>query len=104
MDNFELCSLNEAMRNIHCPNNIEELNLSEILFVPNSEANFETLKKQIYSEIEKSGFETAASIFSVSNSKNFGGKLGWVRSNQISPNIYLEIKDKLCSAEPSQRG
>ena len=79
-------------------NNIEELNLSEILFVPNSEANFETLKKQIYSEIEKSGFETAASIFSVSNSKNYGGKLGWVRSNQISPNIYLEIKNKEVSA------
>ena len=79
-------------------NNIEELNLSEILFLPNSEVNFETLKKQIYSEIEKSGFETAASIFSVSNSKNYGGKLGWVRSNQISPNIYLEIKDKEISS------
>ena len=28
LDDFELCSLNEAMRNIHCPNNIEELRLA----------------------------------------------------------------------------
>ncbi len=28
LDDFELCSLNEAMRNIHCPNNIEELSLA----------------------------------------------------------------------------
>ena len=28
LDNFELCSLDEAMRNIHCPDNIEELRLA----------------------------------------------------------------------------
>ena len=28
LDDFELCTLNEAMRNIHCPNNIEELSLA----------------------------------------------------------------------------
>ena len=28
LDDFELCSLNEAMRNIHCPDNIEKLRLA----------------------------------------------------------------------------
>ena len=73
-------------------NQIEEINLSEILFElkPNIELN--KLSDQIYNEIEKSGFEAAASIYSISDSKNFGGKLGWIKSNQISEKIYSEIK------------
>ena len=51
------------------------------------------LSDQIYNEIEKSGFEAAASIYSISDSKNFGGKLGWIKSNQISEKIYNIIKN-----------
>ena len=54
---------------------IEEINLSEILFEVKGNQNFEELKNKIYSEIEKSGFEAAASIYSISDSKNFGGNL-----------------------------
>ncbi len=71
---------------------IEELNLSEILFEVKSDITFDNLKKKIYSEIDKSGFEAAATIYSISDSKNFGGKLGWIKSNQISDKIYAEIK------------
>ena len=46
---------------------------------------------KIYSEINKSGFEAAASIFSISDSKNFGGKLGWIKSSQISKKIYSPL-------------
>ena len=70
---------------------IEELNLSEILFENRTNENFNDLKSKIYSEIKKSGFEAAASIYSISESKNFGGNLGWVKSNQISKQIYDEI-------------
>ena len=42
----------------------------------------------IYTEIEKSGFEAAASIYSISKSKDFGGNLGWIKSSQISKSIY----------------
>ncbi len=73
-------------------NEIEELNLSEILFEVKPNKTFEELNNQIYSEIDKSGFEAAASIFSISDSKNFGGKLGWVKSSQISKKIYSQIK------------
>ena len=73
-------------------NEIEELNLSEILFEVNPNKTFEELSNQIYSEIDKSGFEAAASIFSISDSKNFGGKLGWIKSSQISKKIYSQLK------------
>ena len=55
---------------------IEELNISEILFEIKTDISFEEFTNQIYAEIEKSGFEAAASIFSKSNTKNTGGNLG----------------------------
>ena len=70
---------------------IEELNLSEILFELKPNEDYNDLISKIYSEIDKSGFEAAASIFSIAESKNFGGKLGWIKSNQISAKIYKEI-------------
>jgi len=71
---------------------IEELNLSEILFQVQPGTTIEEQNNNILLEIEKSGFEAAASIYSISESKNFGGNLGWIKSNQISKNIYNEIK------------
>ena len=73
-------------------NEIEEINLSEILFQVDQSVSLEQLKNKIYDEINRSGFEAAATIYSISNSKNFGGKLGWIKSNQISKEIYAEIK------------
>ncbi len=70
---------------------VEELNLSEILFDLLPDKSIEQLTKIIYDEIETSGFEAAASIYSKSDSKNFGGRIGWIKSNQISKKIYSEI-------------
>ncbi|MDC3060700.1 peptidylprolyl isomerase [Candidatus Pelagibacter sp.] len=74
-------------------NEIEEINLSEILFQVDQSVTLEQLKNKIYDEINRSGFEAAATIYSISSSKNFGGKLGWIKSNQISDEIYSEIKN-----------
>lgn len=73
-------------------NKIEELNLSEILFSLESNLSLEKLAEKIFYEIENYGFEAAASIYSISDTKNVGGNLGWIKSNQISKNIYDEIK------------
>ena len=81
-------------------NEIEELNLSEILFEIKSNTTFKELSNQIYSEIDKSGFEAAASIYSISDSKNFGGKLGWIKSSQISKKIYSQIKNQKKITDP----
>ena len=85
-------------------NEVEELNLSEILFevLPNS--NLEESVNKIYSEIERSGFEAAATMYSISSSKNFGGKLGWVKSNQLSEKIYLEINKGKDLSSPINTG
>jgi len=81
-------------------NEIEELNLSEILFEIKSNTTFKELSNQIYSEIDKSGFEAAASIYSISDSKNFGGKLGWIKSSQISKKIYSQINNQKKITDP----
>ena len=52
----------------------------------------EKLVEKIFYEIENYGFEAAAIIYSISDTKNVGGNLGWIKSNQISKNIYDEIK------------
>ncbi len=74
-------------------NEIEELNMSEIIFEINPGITYEEKVKQIYSEINNSGFEAAASIFSISESKKYGGKIGWIKASQISEKIYSEIKE-----------
>ncbi len=87
--NIDIDSLKQQINSKE--NEIEELNLSEIFFHLDNR-NFEELTNQIYTEINRSGFEAAASIFSISETKKFGGKLGWVNSNQISKEVYNEIK------------
>ena len=81
-------------------NEVEELNISEILFEIKPNITIEELTKQIFSEIDRSGFEAAASIFSISSTKNIGGNLGWIKSNQISERIYSEIKKEVKITSP----
>ena len=71
---------------------VKEYNLSEILFKVNTNKSLEQLTKEIFLEIDKSGFKAATSLYSISDSKNFGGKLGWIKSTQISEEILSEIK------------
>ena len=87
---IDINKLKEQIKNQK--NEIEELNLSEILFEARTDISVGELTNKIYAEIDKSGFEAAASIFSISDSKSFGGNLGWIKSNQISSEIYKEIK------------
>jgi len=66
--------------------------LSEIFF--NKDKNL-GLKKQISkitNSIDEVGFNNTASIFSVSESANIGGKIGWVEENSLSKKIIDEIK------------
>ena len=72
-------------------NNLQkEYLLSEIVFNldnENLEKKFDLIKK----EISNSGFENAASIYSVSNTSNNGGKLGWIKINSLNKKIKKEI-------------
>ncbi len=72
-------------------NNLQkEYLLSEIVFNldnENLESKFNIIKK----EISNSGFENAASIYSISNTSNNGGKLGWIKINSLNKKIKKEI-------------
>ena len=67
--------------------------LSEIIFNINNDKNEKLDEKyiKIKNEITKSGFENAASIYSISDSANTGGKIGWINFNSLSETIKREI-------------
>ena len=71
--------------------NIENLLLSEIIFTINDNNEFQEKYQKIKKSIDSIGFEETARIYSVSNSKNNGGNVGWIYKNQLSKKIISEI-------------
>ena len=68
-------------------------NLSEIIFNVENEENYEKKLEIIMNEINEKGFENAALIHSISESKSLGGDLGWIEENMINKNLKNAIKD-----------
>ena len=66
-------------------------NLSEIVFNIEKNENYSDKLKQIIDDIENKGFDNAALIHSISETRSFGGNLGWINENSISKNL----KDKI---------
>lgn len=73
-------------------NNVENFLLSEIIFTVNEGENLDSKFMEIKNSIEKIGFEESAKIYSVSESKNDGGKIGWIYKPQLSNKIKNEIE------------
>ena len=73
-------------------NEITKYLLSEILFSIENRDDFEKKNNEIREKIEKNGFKTAANIYSISNTANFGGRIGLVAENRLSKKIINEIK------------
>ena len=67
-------------------------NLSEIVFDINNKENLNQKYQLIISEINRSGFENASSIYSIATSSNFGGELGWIESTAINSKLKNIIK------------
>ncbi len=67
--------------------------LSEIVFKIKNKNNL----KQKYSEIKKTifkdGFENAALTYSISDSSNLGGKLGWIKESSLNKVIQKNLSD-----------
>tara|TARA_B100001123_G_C15317178_1_gene1026566 strand:+ start:2296 stop:3222 length:927 start_codon:yes stop_codon:yes gene_type:complete len=72
---------------------IQEFNLSEILFNLNQGEKFEEKYELILKSINNSGFENTSNLFSISNSAQFGGKIGWIKKTQLSKEISSKLKD-----------
>jgi len=66
--------------------------ISEILFDINENENLNDKFNDINNSIEKNDFSQTALIYSISNTANKGGKLGWVKETILSKKIYNELK------------
>ena len=70
----------------------KEYQLSEIAFKRKNE-NFDELVNKIYVSIKEVGFNNTANIFSISDSAQFGGKIGWVKENNLSEIILSNLRN-----------
>ncbi len=66
--------------------------LSEILFTIENKKDFDEKNFEIREKIKKNGFKTAANIYSISPTSNFGGRIGLMNKSQLSQQIVNEIK------------
>ena len=73
-------------------NEIIKYLLSEILFSVENKDDFEKKNIEIRESIKSNGFKTAANIYSISSTANFGGRIGLVAENRLSKKIINEIK------------
>ena len=69
-----------------------EYNLSEIIFTTKSNTNYNEEFKTIKNSIDVNGFENTANLYSISDSSNVGGKIGWVAEKNLSDKIIDKIK------------
>ena len=74
-------------------NFIFEYNLSEIIFTIKNNVTYEDDLKKIVDSIKNNGFENTANLFSISDSSNVGGKIGWVAKKNLSIQINNELEN-----------
>ena len=84
---------NELLKRIDNEKNIiKEYLLYEILFNIENSENLNEKKEKILSSIGDIGFNNTANIYSVSDSSNYGGKIGWVKETNLSEIIKVELE------------
>jgi len=72
---------------INSQEKVYEYNLSEILFDLNTDY------KQLIDFIDNYSFEAAASKYSISDSSVNGGKVGWIKSNNLAEKLKKKISN-----------
>ena len=85
---------NKLKKDLEDPSNfMEEYLLHEILYTPSKTTDIENNKSKIDKSIKEIGFENTANIYSLSDSSKFGGKIGWVKENQLTKEILFNLQD-----------
>ena len=72
----------------------KEFNLSEIIFSINEGEDFDSKLKKINETINDNGFEAAALQFSISDTSQKSGKIGWIKENNLNEELKV-ILDNL---------
>ena len=70
-----------------------EYNLSEIVFNNKLNISLEESSKKILESIEINGFENTANLYSMADSSKTGGRIGWVKKNNLSFEINRELQN-----------
>lgn len=92
---------NEVLRIVKNQKKIQEFKLSEIEIFLKNDPSDKLLISNIKKEILENGFEKTALIYSVSDTSNNKGSLGWVNSTSLNNQIY-EIVSKLSIGSVSE--
>lgn len=69
----------------------KEYLLSEIIFEKKKNQNLDDHISNIKSSISEIGFNNTANIYSVSDSANFGGQIGWISEANLSEKIVEKL-------------
>ena len=91
--NIDKNSLMLKVDNLIKNNYVLEYNLSEIIFTTKSDTTYNDEFEKIKNSIEDNGFENTANLYSISDSSNVGGKIGWVAKKNLSESIINKIKN-----------
>ena len=97
----ELRLKKELEKNLSQPQTQNRYLISEILFQSKDDKEYQEILRNIKKTIEENSFETAASIYSISDSSKNGGKIGWVNKNEISDTVN-NMLNKLSIGEFTQ--
>lgn len=71
----------------------KEIFLSEILVKITKKNEQKILIDKVKKSIEEIGFDNTANIYSISNTANKGGRIGWLNESSLSPIISKEVKN-----------
>ena len=74
-------------------NSINEYLLHEILFSSKQASDLESSKNKIEKSIQEIGFENTANILSEAPSSKLGGKIGWIKENQLTKEVFNNIQN-----------
>lgn len=92
--NINKSKLREKINNdIKNKSNIYEYNIREILFELDTNEDLNLKFEKIKQTIKSNSFGVAATIYSISNSSENGGQIGWIRETQLSKEILNKIKN-----------
>ena len=81
-------------KDLESPSNfLNEYLLHEILFSSKQASDVESNKKRIENSIQEIGFENTANILSEAPSSKLGGKIGWIKENQLTKEVFNNIQN-----------
>ena len=103
---IDIKSMQKQIDNISKQNFLLEFNLSEIVFAKKNNLSLDDLVKEIQDSIENIGFENTAILYSISDNSKVGGKIGWIKKNNLSTDIikYLKKMESNTVSDPIQIG